>query len=209
MGAEGHENDASIFGRSALSKRMEAGSLNVPPPADVCGVKLPHVILGDAIFPLRSWLMKPFSENNQTFEKRVYDYRLSRARRCIENAFGVMAARWRILCTTIKAGLDTVDAIVKACVVLHNYMIQTENAHYIPSGFIDSECSGHFKAGEWRSVTKDDDGLRRLNRQGSPNYSYSAKDVRDFFCDYFNSAEGSVPWQNDIVENCGRVISEY
>lgn len=46
-------------------------------------------------------------------------FRLSRARRCIENCFGILASRWRIYRQAIIASEETVNAIIKATVVLH------------------------------------------------------------------------------------------
>ena len=41
--------------------------------------------------------------------------------------------------------------IVLATLALHNYLNQTDNAHYTPAGFIDSEDStGEIIAGQWR-----------------------------------------------------------
>ncbi|KAG0432836.1 hypothetical protein HPB47_020464, partial [Ixodes persulcatus] len=49
-------------------------------------------------------------------------FRLSRARRVAENAFGILANRFRFLHMTIDAEPGRVASIVKAACVLHNYL---------------------------------------------------------------------------------------
>ena len=58
-------------------------------------------------------------------DKRVYNYRLSRARRVVGNAFGILANRFRIFLTPIALPPATVEQIVLAACGLHN-MLQTE-----------------------------------------------------------------------------------
>ena len=90
-------------------------------------------------------------------ENAIFNYRLSRARRVIENAFGIMASRWRIFRSPILAKVETVEKIIKAAVCLHNYLRQTEGVLYCPTGFVDSyDSSGKILPGHWRSVVKDD-----------------------------------------------------
>ena len=113
-----------------------------PSPCNYNNVdNLPFVLIGDDIFPQKSWLMKPFPGKGLAEHQRVYNYRLSRARRTIENAFGILSAKWRIFRKPIKANVDLVDKITKATVCLHNYLRLTENATHTPAGFIDSEDS--------------------------------------------------------------------
>ena len=68
---------------------------------------------------------------------------LSRARRTIESAFGILTlvAKWRIFRSAIRADVTLVEKIVQATICLHNYLCLTENANYKPAGFVDCEDS--------------------------------------------------------------------
>ena len=151
--------------------------------------------------------MKPFPGKYLDEESQVYNYRLSRARRTIENAFGVLAAKWRIFRKPIRANVTTVEKITKAALCLHNYLKLTENANYVPSGFVDSEDgSGNIIPGDWRTVVSDDQGgMLGLNRNVGNRYKFEAGKARNDFKNYFNSPEGEVPWQLKHVRSCGQV----
>lgn len=80
---------------------MEQGIFDVPPPYELpsTDIKINHVLVADEAFPLNINLVKPYSQKflnsaGENAEKtRVFNYRLSRARRIIENAFGILASR--------------------------------------------------------------------------------------------------------------------
>ena len=208
IGAYGGSNDASVLASSLYGSAFDTipSTLNLPVPAK-CGSKmLPYVLLGDDIFPLKPWLMKPYPGKHLDEAQRVYNYRLSRARRTVENAFGILNAKWRILRRAIKANVDLVDKIAKACVCLHNYLQLTDNARYIPAGFVDSEdSSGNIIPGNWGNATEADEGLRNLHRISGNRYTYKAGSSRSDFKDYLNN-EGQVPWQWDHVRSCGQKL---
>ena len=76
----------------------------MPKPSKIPGLEeeLPYFLLGDEIFPLKSWLQRPYPGPLDEC-KKIFNYRLSRARRKIENVFGILAARWRIFRHPIKS----------------------------------------------------------------------------------------------------------
>jgi len=95
VGASGAGSDGGVFAETDLKATLEDGSIGLPEaeplPNDVkC---MPYYIVGDDAFPLKTWLMKPVPNRNLTVEQRIFNYRLSRARRVVENAFGLLAAR--------------------------------------------------------------------------------------------------------------------
>lgn len=86
--------------------------------------------------------MRPYSGKALTNEtRRIFNYRLSRARRIIENTFGILVSRWRIFQRPIEMKPKSVESITFATVALHNYLRQTDNATYTPAGFVDYETS--------------------------------------------------------------------
>ena len=180
-------------------------AFGVPEPRTVENYNLPYVLVGDEIFPLKPWLMKPFPGRGLDDFQRIYNYRLSRARRTTENAFGILSVRWRVFRKPIKATVATVEDIIKATICLHNYLQLTDNASCTPRGFVDCESSDvEVVLGDWRSdAVQAEDGARNTLRQvGSNRYSCEAALARNNFKDYLNNM-GAVEWQQRHVSSCG------
>ncbi|XP_070401439.1 uncharacterized protein [Nothobranchius furzeri] len=109
-GTQGRASDAGVFAHSDLREAMDTGTLNVPPDATLPGTDstMPYVLIGDEAYPLRPDLMKPYPSQNLNHDQRIFNYRLSRARRVVENAFGILANRFRVFRTTICLHPDKV-----------------------------------------------------------------------------------------------------
>ena len=210
IGSYGSNNDSSVLNNSTLGKDAESGSLEFPPSEPLDGftsTPLPYFFVGDEAFGLKPWMQRPYPGKNLSEDRLIYNYRLSRARRTIENAFGILTARWRIFHRPIQTGIETAENIVKAAICLHNYLRQTNGATYCPSGFVDSEeATGQIRQGEWRAIVSQDGAngaLRPLPLPRGARYSAAANDARELIREYVNSDRGSVPWQWDVVRSRG------
>ena len=95
IGGFGSTNDASVLSNSVFGQAFERHSmeLKLQSPSLHGDKDLPLVIVRDDIFPLKPWLMKPYPGKNVDQCQRIYNYRLSRARRTSENAFGLLVAK--------------------------------------------------------------------------------------------------------------------
>ena len=159
----------------------------------------PYFLLGDDAFALKTTLMKPYplrqDGRSLGHERRIFNYRLSRARRIVENAFGIMAARWRVLHTCIQTSANNAELIVRACICLHNLMRMRYPGHQ--RNIIDVEDENHnLIPGQWR-----EERPLMEDPSGRPPRSDSAraKKNRTYLANYFCSTAGSVPWQNRMV----------
>uniref|UniRef100_A0A8C6LI08 DDE Tnp4 domain-containing protein n=1 Tax=Nothobranchius furzeri TaxID=105023 RepID=A0A8C6LI08_NOTFU len=155
-GTQGRASDAGVFAHSDLREAMDTGTLIVPPDATLPGTDstMPYVLIGDEAYPLR-----------------IFNYRLSRARRVVENAFGILANRFRVFRTTICLHPDKVVAIVFATLCLHNFLQQQRSDAYTPP----------------------------VSASRARNPSVEAKKQRDVLAQYFVSPAGRISWQENMV----------
>jgi hypothetical protein len=99
VGAYGKNSDGGIFATSNVGKALKNNSLHLPHDKQLPGSqkKMSHIIIGDEVFPLSRHLMRPHSADQASDdgEKKIFNYRLSRARNVSENYFGILV---RIFC---------------------------------------------------------------------------------------------------------------
>ncbi|XP_042146973.1 protein ALP1-like [Ixodes scapularis] len=207
VGQPGQFSDGGVFRESEMGRSMLTGELGLPPAGLLLQTetKLPFVFVGDEAFPLLPNLMRPFPRRELQLLSRVFNYRLSRARRIIENAFGILVARWRIFRQPIQASEKTLEAVVWACINLHNYLRvcdESEQGHcrYCPQNYADHETPlGGVVSGGWRADVNDGTALSDVGCISSTVPGDRAKAVRDAFSRYFCSLTGEVPWQYSVV----------
>ncbi|KYN12331.1 hypothetical protein ALC57_15503, partial [Trachymyrmex cornetzi] len=99
IGAEGRQSDGGVFENSGLPHLLETNALHIPLPTRLNNTDLefPYVLLGDEAFSLSTYMMRPYPRSAQlNISRKIFNYRLSRARRTVECAFGILVARWRL-----------------------------------------------------------------------------------------------------------------
>jgi len=126
----------------------------------------------------------------------IFNYRLSRARRVYEYAFGIMVSRFRVYEKPIQLQLHKVDQLIKAICILHNWLRQSTTSTFsgVTDGMLDVENweDGGIIPGCWRQVRAE--GIKNATLLYSNSYRRNASDVRDKYAEMFCSLE-LVPWQ--------------
>jgi hypothetical protein len=179
VGSYGREGDSNIFKECPFGKLLYAEKLNIPEPAILPNTNnspQPFVFVGDEAFALHTNLLRPYPGRNINDTRRVFNYRLSRARRTVECAFGVLANKWRVLNTSIQVEPNFTDEIVKACCILHNFVRKRDGINYE-----DSEINS----------------LDDIETHGVGARSQGVG-VRDYFANYF-MGPGAVDFQYKVL----------
>uniref|UniRef100_A0A8C1ZID6 DDE Tnp4 domain-containing protein n=1 Tax=Cyprinus carpio TaxID=7962 RepID=A0A8C1ZID6_CYPCA len=125
VGFNGQISDGGVFEGCSLQNALENRTVNIPASAPLPGSNqlTPYCIVADEAFPLKEYLMKPYPNRRLSVQQHIFNYRLSRSRRVVENTF--------------------------ACCALHNFL-RTECGEVYMEG-IDQEGPDHDTVpGRWR-----------------------------------------------------------
>ena len=192
IGNYGSNVDGQVLKKSKFGKAYMNGELDVPPPTSLPNYPdsgpVPYCIVADEAFLLTPTIMRPFPRTGRKKlqdDERIFNYRLSRVRRIVKNAFGILAQRWLVFSRRLPLMPENVDRVVKACCVLPNYLrghkslvamqerLNLENQPYLGEDVIIIDLDNTH-------------GYRSAN---------VAHQIRNLFKEYFNGGLGSVPWQ--------------
>lgn len=195
FGINGRNSDGGVIEQTKFYDKLRNNSLHIPDPEllNHSNKILNYVFIGDEAFALTPNFLKPFNQRELTNERKIFNYRLSRARRIVENAFGILASRFRIFHTSINLSPGNIDIVVMTCCVLHNFLRKKYSTTYTPSNTLDFEdtIQGTLTSG----LRADSSHLLELQGGHYRNISQDAKATREEFSNYFNN-EGTVSWQN-------------
>jgi len=136
--------------------------------------------VGDEAFTLKTYLVRPYpgSQSKGDNEKRIFNFRLSQARRVVENAFGILSQKFQIYQRTLQSLLENADIIFATC-ILHNYL--TDHG-------VDQMI--------WGVLCSKQSYKKNKPRRKCPLRCF---EVRDKFKQFFNCPSATVPWQNERV----------
>ena len=144
IGWPGKVHDSRVLINSTFYKKAVLNKLLPNWIRKLCGVEISLVILGDPAYPLLPSLMKPYLDNQHSSPKeKHFNYRHSRARMPVENAFGRWKGRWRCLMKRMDIAISNVPNVVAACVVLqNNFEMHGEKCQ---PKWIDIVCDGNIE----------------------------------------------------------------
>ncbi|KAF0685529.1 protein ALP1-like, partial [Aphis craccivora] len=132
----GRNSDEGIFKASAMKYWIQSGELDNTTPSpltyDENYSSFPYYFVVDEAFPLSRYLMILYPRSVLANVKRIYNYRISRARKTIECTFGMVCEKFAVLNGHIRIREPVnVNFVIKAACVLHNYVRKLEGLPYV------------------------------------------------------------------------------
>ncbi|XP_031359284.1 protein ALP1-like [Photinus pyralis] len=191
VGCQGRISDGGVFKNTSFYLDMESNSLNLPEeaPLPTTNSVAPYVFVADDAFPLMKNIMKPYTGSwEKGTKERAFNYRLSRARRIVENAFGILSSVFRVFRKPMLLNPDKATLVVLACLYLHNFLRNRKNYNNFTE-----------KSGVEKKSTQGNDyqersafsSFRCIPRKTAEN----VKKIRDTFAEFCKTER--VSWQDD------------
>ena len=189
VGEYGSNSDSNVFRNSNLGTGFMQGHLDVPAPKSLPNFQnmgdLPYCLVEDEAFPLRMDLMRPYpwaARATLPQDQLVFNYRLSRARRIVENTFGILAQRFRIYNKRMQLSDYNADIIIKATCTLHNFL--TKN---IPIRAIENQLNPNQEPYLGR-----DGAMQPIQNLHGHHSANDAIKVGDIYKRFFKSRAGGI-----------------
>lgn len=184
-------NDAGAFQYSDLGKLLAENKIQLPIPTKLrnSNIVCPYYFIGDNGFPLKPYIMTPYPRSTSlSMTEKIFNARLSHARRVIECSFGILVRKWQLFEKPIAFKLETTEQIIMAMACIHNFLITSEMD--LPSE--ERNYSFEIDLSDDESDEESDEEIERNNIVKD-----EAKLIRQQIKKYFVLPYGSVPWQYD------------
>lgn len=204
VGTQGRISDGGVFRNTKFYEKLQGNELGLPPDVALPyrQMEMPLVLVADDAFPMQNHIMKPYSGHQESRSvKRLFNYRLSRARRVVENAFGILSSVFRVLRKPMLLEPERATTVIMTCVYLHNFLRKSKLSRciYTPRGTFDHDDRGTVTLGSWRRINEEDPLASYFPLLNVPRRSaLSTEQIRNEFAEYFSTV-GQVPWQNSYA----------
>ncbi|KAG5876118.1 hypothetical protein JTB14_003735 [Gonioctena quinquepunctata] len=129
-GINGRISDGGVLSSTPFGKALSDKNLKIPEPSTLpnSDKKVLFVFVGDDAFALTEHFMKPYGQTGLTAEQRIFNYRLSRARRIVKNAFGILVSIFGVFQRPTGLSPEKAQEVVSTCSYLHNYLRERQPA---------------------------------------------------------------------------------
>lgn len=181
VGDYGRNSDGRVFKESAFGQALKNGQLALPNPVPLPGQEdpFPYFFVADEAFPLTQHVMRPFPKRTLNNKRRIFNGRLSRARKSVECSFGMLASKFRILQTSMELKTKTVDYVTLSLCVLHNMIRIHEGVFSEP----------RFQAGGVEDMEIGEENLSISTQHRASNPAIA---MREKLADFFLTPEGAI-----------------
>jgi len=166
----GSTHDALVHAVSSLGWFLEQGRLEKE-----------FWICGDDAYHCTESLITPYPNSQANDEQKHFNYFLSVLRVHIEQAFGMLVARWRIIRDGLEFDLGTNSRIICLCMKLHNYCIDNGEKSFVQGlSSLDRERI-QVETEHWYNEAKED--CRDYVSATATNRSGVLSEKRDLLCE--------------------------
>lgn len=126
VGWPGSCGDSTVWGSRPFNQGP-LGLLEGDPAITRGGFLLPHhFLMGDGGYTVSTSVMTPFSKKKcaDSLERAYFNYQQSKARRCVEQTFGIMKKMWIVMTVPTESSKESKVRDVWACCILHNMYLR-------------------------------------------------------------------------------------
>lgn len=197
VGKNGRCSDGGVIEHTKFYQQLQNETLNLPENDDT-DENLNFTFLADDAFALHNHVMKPYPGSNISHEERIFNYRLSRGRNVVENTFGLLASRFRVLHTAIHMSPDKIKLVVLAICTLHNFLRRTSTSYASNITFDKEDTNTHeiITNGDWRNEAVNILEIQPITQRNSPaNAKYNRNNYKQFY-----NGRGKVDWQEEMLQ---------
>lgn len=129
----GSTHDSTAIAMSSLASLLSQ---------DNGGISGNYWIAADEAYICNHRIVCPWPGKNLPVEKDCFNYWQSSARIHIEQAFGMLVARWGIFWRPLRVRLSKAAKIVAVCCKLHNFILDNTNTITVPNpSGLDNSCN--------------------------------------------------------------------